>query len=307
MIYLIVILTFISVFTISFLVMGVLMPRDNLIKTRLKALDIILDNNINDELALPFSQRVVMPVSKYLAEYFTRFTPSAIRKMVERKIDMAGGINGLSPDVFLFYWGVMCFVFPAVVFLLAVVLKGKINVIIGLALMAFAFGAFIPLAVLNYKISSRKKHLQRDLPDVLDILTVSVEAGLGFDGALSKLAEKMKGSLVDEFTRMLQEIRVGVSRREALHAMALRCNVADISLFTTSLIQAEQLGVSIGNVLRVQSKAMRDKRRQQAEEKAMKAPIKMMLPLVIFIFPAIFVILLGPAIIQIMEAFISQP
>lgn len=164
--------------------------------------------------------------------------------------------------------------------------------------MAFLVSQLLPMLLLNHKIAGRKKSIQKDLADVLDLLTVSVEAGLGFDGALTKLAEKMKGALVDEFNRVLQEIRMGIPRRDALVAMGIRCDVPDLSLFTTSLVQADQLGVSIGNVLRVQSASMREKRRQRAEERAMKAPIKMLLPLVLFIFPSLFVVLLGPALIQ---------
>ena len=116
----------------------------------------------------------------------------------------------------------------------------------------------------------------------------------------------MKGALVEEFTRVLQEIRMGVSRRDALVSLGLRCDVPDLSLFTTSLVQADQLGVSIGNVLRVQSASMRERRKQRAEEKAMKAPIKMMMPLVLFIFPCIFIVLLGPAIIQVFTTFVNR-
>ena len=133
------------------------------------------------------------------------------------------------------------------------------------------------------------------------MLTVSVEAGLGFDSALVKLSEKMKGPMVDEFTCMLQEIRIGVARRDALRSLAARCNVQDISLFTSALIQADQLGVSVSNVLRVQSLDMREKRKQRAEEQAMKAPIKMVFPLVFFIFPTLFIVLLGPALLQIIN------
>lgn len=162
-------------------------------------------------------------------------------------------------------------------------------------------GMFIPYLFLEKKISDRRNILRRELPDVLDLLTVSVEAGLGFDSALVKLSEKMKGPMVDEFTRMLQEIRIGVARRDALRSLAARCNVQDISLFTSALIQADQLGVSVSNVLRVQSLDMREKRKQRAEEQAMKAPIKMVFPLVFFIFPTLFIVLLGPALLQIIN------
>ena len=177
------------------------------------------------------------------------------------------------------------------------------NKTITYGLVTFAIGLFLPYILLQQKITKRKIALQQELPDVLDLLTVSVEAGLGFDGALVKLSEKMKGQMVDEFNRMLQEIRIGVSRKDALRALAERCDVQDISLFTGALIQADQLGVSISKVLRIQSLDMREKRKQRAEEQGMKAPIKMLFPLVFFIFPTLLIVLLGPAFLQIIATF----
>jgi len=178
--------------------------------------------------------------------------------------------------------------------------------IIGHAIIALAIGLAVPLFLLNRKITARRKSIQSDLPDVLDLLTVSIEAGLGFDGALARLSEKTKGALVEEFARALQEMQIGVPRRDAIRAMGQRCNVDDLSLFTAAVVQADQLGVSIGNVLRVQSASMREKRRQRAQEKAMKAPVKMLLPLVVFIFPAVFVVLLGPAVIRLMTSLLFR-
>jgi tight adherence protein C len=282
-------------------------PDSASIRMRLRALDRIVQDrsDIDEELTRPFAQRVLSPLSGSLAVTLTRVTPKAIRKLVEEKLAMGGGFAGLSTDGFLLLWGVLATGFPVITIFVLGLAKAAPNIIVGLAMIVFSFSAALPFIILNRRIRDRKKNIQKDLPDVLDILTVSVEAGLGFDGALGKLAEKMKGALVEEFTRVLQEIRVGVTRREALHALGSRCDVPDLSLFTTSLVQADQLGVSIGNVLRVQSSAMREKRRQRAEEKAMKAPVKMLLPLVIFIFPTIFIILLGPAMIQIMDSFIG--
>jgi tight adherence protein C len=188
---------------------------------------------------------------------------------------------------------------PIMTWLVTMLGGAKANKIVGFSLIAFSLGAAIPYLLLQRKINTRKNSIRKELPDVLDLLTVSVEAGLGFDGALAKLVEKMKGALVEEFSRVLQEIRIGIPRRDAMHALGMRANVPDLSLFTSSMVQADQLGVSIGNVLRVQSAAMREKRRQRAQEKAMKAPVKMLIPLVMFIFPPIFIVLLAPAVIRI--------
>jgi tight adherence protein C len=142
-----------------------------------------------------------------------------------------------------------------------------------------------------------------ELPDALDLLAVSVEAGLGFDGAISKLTEHMEGPLIDEFELALSEIRVGESRSEALKRMAERVPAQEMASFVRSIIQADQLGISLGRLLRVQATDARLKRQAAAEEKAMKAPIKMLFPLVMFIFPAMFIVILGPAFLNLGKLF----
>jgi len=152
-------------------------------------------------------------------------------------------------------------------------------------------------------IRQRKEQVCKELPEILDLLTVCIEAGLGFDGALKKVVEKSKGVLADELYIVLQEISMGKPRKNALRDMADRLAVDDFSNFVGSIIMAEQLGISIGNVMRLQARDVRQKRRQRVEEQAMKAPVKMLVPMVFFVFPAIFIVLLGPAIIQIMRVF----
>jgi tight adherence protein C len=137
----------------------------------------------------------------------------------------------------------------------------------------------------------------------LDLLTVSVEAGLGFDQALLKIVEKTKGPLTEECIRVLHEIRIGKARRDALREMGKRTGVEDLQTFVAAIIQADQLGVSIGNVLRIQSRQLRQKRRQKAEEKAQKAPVKMLIPMILFIFPSLFILLLGPGVLQLIDNF----
>jgi tight adherence protein C len=141
------------------------------------------------------------------------------------------------------------------------------------------------------------------LPDNLDLLTVSVEAGLGFDQALLKLVEKTQGPLTDEFKRVLQEMRIGKTRRDALREMSVRAGVEDLQTFVVAIIQADQLGVGIGKVLRIQSQQLRERRRLKAEERAQKAPVKMLIPMVVFIFPCLFIILLGPGVLQLIDNF----
>lgn len=292
---------FVIVFILVYMALSAYVPIRGQVSMRLKALDSFAGgrSEMDDELAKPFAARILAPLTGSLAGTLTQVTPSALRKAVDEKIVMAGGFGGLGTDGFLLVSAFLAFLLAALTGLVIVFAGAPAKQGIKWGLVAFLIGALLPYLLLNQKVTARKASIQKSLPDVLDLLTVSVEAGLGFDGALTKLSEKMKGALVDEFTRTLQELRVGVPRREALYSLGQRCGVADLSLFTTALIQADQLGVSIGNVLRVQSTAMREKRRQRAQERAMKAPVKMLIPLVLFVFPAIFVILVGPAAIRI--------
>ena len=308
MLHLIVILLFCTVFLLLYILLTVYQPTHGDIEMRLKALESgrQVRSDIDEELAKPFSKRILSPITKGLADTFKRFTPKSLCIIMEERMAMAGGFGKFNIDEFLLLCGFLAFSLPAVVGFVLVMAKVPTNKVVGMSMIAFVVGSLLPTLMLNKKIAARKLSIQKDLPDVLDLLTVSVEAGLGFDGALAKLTQKMKGVLVEECNRMLQEMRMGISRREALVALGKRCDVADLSLFTTALIQADQLGVSIGNVLKVQSVSMREKRKQRAEEQAMKAPIKMMFPLVLFIFPTIFIVILGPAIIQITKNFITK-
>ena len=305
MLSLIITLTFLTVFIVSYIALKTYAPVEGAAEMRLRALDAMTQNrtDLDEELSLPFSQRILSPLSGSVATRLARLTPRSIREMVGEKLAAAGGLQGMGANEFLLLILFLSFALPLITAMLAMIAGAPVHQIVGFSLYAFALGLYLPFFILNRKIKSRRRSMVRDLPDVLDLLTVSVEAGLGFDGALHKLSEKMKGALVEEFSRLLNEIRVGVPRRNALVAMAGRCNLEDVSVFTTSLVQADQLGVGIGNVLRIQSAAMRDKRRQRAQAAAMKAPVKMLLPLVMFIFPAIFVILLGPAVIQLIGTF----
>ena len=304
MLLLITLLVFTIIFMGIYLFLAAYLPHQGLVSMRLKALDNMTSNrsDIDEELDKPFVQRVISPLTGNVSGSLLRLTPRSIRLMVDQKLAKAGGFGGLGTDEFLLFSCFLGIAFSALAAITTAIILRVPQKAFGFGLMAFALGLATPFYLLRRKKVARKASIRKDLPDVLDLLTVSIEAGLGFDGALVKLTEKMKGALVDEFNRALQEMRIGVPRREALQAMGLRCDVPDVSLFTTAIIQADQLGVSIGNVLRVQSAAMREKRRQRAQEQAMKAPVKMLLPLVMFIFPTIFIVLLGPAVIQILSS-----
>lgn len=160
-----------------------------------------------------------------------------------------------------------------------------------------------PSMTLNSKIRVRQKEILKSLPDVMDLLTVSVEAGLNFDAALSRVVEKMPGTLSREFETVLQEIKVGRSKKDALYDMADRLSVQDLRSFIAAVVQADQLGVSLGRVLRIQAEQIRLNRKQRIQEQAMKAPVKILIPMVIFIFPVIFIVLLGPVAINLIDMF----
>ena len=253
-----------------------------------------------------FILRFLSSLSGSTAAKFPRFAPQALSQRVTEKLAIAGGMGGIGANEYLLLTTMMGVAFPLIIGCLLVLDQVPLNKVIGVSLLVAVFSFGFPFLLLQHKINARRRSMQYELPDALDLITVSVEAGLGFEGALVKLSEKMKGALVDEFIRTLNEMRIGISRRDALLAMGKRCNLADVHSFTMALIQADQLGVSIGNVLRIKSASIREKRRQQAEELAMKAPVKMLFPLIFFIFPTIFVILLGPAMITIFDSFIKR-
>lgn len=256
-----------------------------------------------EELKLSLYRRALRPAFSALAGKVIKVMPVAREETLAKKIRQAGNPGNLAPRELL----VIKYVLTAGVAVLFSLLGGALGYtgtkLILVALVGLPVGWLLPDLLLQSKARQRKEDVEKKLPDMMDLLTVSVEAGLGFDGAMQKVAGQSRGVLADELTQVLREVRMGKARSEALREMADRLGVNDMSNFVGSIILAERLGISIGNVLRVQSNQMRQKRRQRAEEKAMQAPVKMLFPLVFFIFPTIMVVLLGPAVIQIMETF----
>src|SRR5512136_954652 len=249
------------------------------------------------ELSLPFSQRVVVPVLNAMAQFVARFTPQRTLETTRRNLELAGNPYNLTPAQFLVVRGVVAIVLGGVIGLLVAVTRTGWPQNILYPLLSLALGFFLPVLWLSSQIARRKNSVIKSLPDALDLLTVCVEAGLGFDGAMQKITEKWKDDLALAFGRVLQEVRLGKSRREALRDMAERMDVPDITSFVAAIIQADQLGVSMAKVLRIQSDQMRVRRRQRAEEKAHQAPVKMLFPMVFLIFPSIYIVLLGPAVL----------
>ncbi len=256
------------------------------------------------ELSLPFQDRVLRPVFRKLAELITRLTPERQLEETRRQLELAGNPNNMDAATFLGLRIGATVLLTVLAFLLFVVLNRTQNGIL-YVLGGAALGYFMPALWLKGQISRRQENVVRALPDALDLLTICVEAGLGFDAAMGKVYEKWDNELAIAFGRVLQEIGLGKLRREAMRDMANRMDVPDLTTFVAAIIQADQLGVSMAKILRVQSDQMRVKRRQRAQEKAQQAPVKMIIPMVLLIFPSIWIVLLGPSIIILMESGIA--
>ncbi len=249
---------------------------------------------------LRFRERVLAPTASRLASIPLKLNPRTTVESVQTRLIAAGLSQRVTPQAFLALKGaalvaglVLGFLLPAVLGSLA----GAIVLVPTLGMMGF-LGCD---SVLTMRIRGRREAVRAELPDALDLLAVSVEAGLGFDGAVAKLTDHMAGALADEFAITMSEIRIGESRQTALKKMAERVPAPELAAFVRAVVQAEQLGISLGRILRVQAADSRLRRQAAAEEKAMKAPIKMLFPTVLFIFPAMFLVVLGPAVINILN------
>ncbi len=256
------------------------------------------------ELSQPFSQRIIMPLAKRMGEIVMRFTPQNSITSMSRKLEMAGNPWNIDPAVLfaLRFLGIpfgMIFIILDYIAAPGSFMDGK-GLIFGLP--AAVVGFYLPDILLQSKIDRRQKEIRKAMPDGLDLLTICVEAGLGFDAAMSKLYEKWDNEMGRAFGRVVREIQLGKLRREALRDMADRLGVNEMSSFVAAVIQSEQLGVSMAHVLRIQADQMRIRRRQIAEEEAHKAPIKMLLPMALFIFPALCIVLMAPAFLILLES-----
>ncbi|MCB9461893.1 MAG: type II secretion system F family protein [Anaerolineaceae bacterium] len=266
--------------------------------------DIEVDSLEEVELSVGFKDRVFIPFFNSIANVLSKVTPQRQLESMRRQLEQAG----LTTDPTQFFLQRIIFT----------IVLGVVGLIVGFSLLrsditqglawtlgGAALGFYLPVLLLRSKIGRRQDAIQRALPDALDLLVICVEAGLGFDQAMGKVYEKWDNELALAFGRVLREIQLGKQRKVALKDMSDRMDIPDVNSFVAAIIQAEQLGVSMGKILRVQSDQMRVKRRQRAQEKAHQAPVKMMFPMVLLIFPSMWVVLLGPALLQIMDANIS--
>jgi len=256
-----------------------------------------------EPLATPFRQRVLRPGGSWMARALRGLLPQGYRERLQRKARMAGNPGGLDADSMI--------ALKVLAFAVSLTLGGLLGLLgWGLSATAFVFalvlavlGGLLPDVWLSSRVSRRKDSIRRELPDMLDMLMIAVEAGLGFDAAVSKYVRNRTGPLAEELGVELSEVQAGLTRREALRNLAERCDVFELSTFCMAMVQADIFGVSVGKVLRTQSREIRVKRRQHAEEVAQKAPAKMVFPLVLCILPATLIVLMTPAVISIARAF----
>jgi tight adherence protein C len=251
--------------------------------------------------AKKFRERAMEPMRESMAKWVLKINPRTSLESISLKLLGAGLGRRITPTGFLAAKGVLAAT-GALVGLMVSSMAGSATGLIFLVGLAAA-GFFGPDYFVSLKARGRRERIRADLPDALDLLAVSVEAGLGFDGAIAKITEHMEGPLADEFGLALGEMRIGESRQDALKRMADRVDAPELSSFTRAIIQADQLGTSLGRILRVQAADSRMRRQAAAEEKAMKAPIKMLFPTVLFIFPSIFLVILGPAFMNLEKVF----
>lgn len=258
------------------------------------------------DLSLPFSQRVLLPILRRVAQLGTALTPISLAEGAERRLTLAGNPHGMRAPVFLTIVITIGVAVPLLYVAIVTVAVGRPmkqdDYLITLALLGVML-YLLPRLWLGSQVSARQKRIEKSLPDALDLITISVEAGLTLEAALARMISRSKGPLADEFSQALQETNLGKARAMALRDVSKRTGVADLQSVIASLIQAEEMGSSIGGVLRVQSDAVRVRRQQRAQEQAIQAPVKMLFPLILFVLPAMFVVILGPAIIRMAQLF----
>lgn len=256
------------------------------------------------ELSQPLTERIILPLARSFGDFASKFTPQNALQSTARKLELAGNPKGLEPPIF---WALKFILSVGVSgFILFIFSIGNIQWSLFMKIITIfifvALGFYIPEMLVTSKIQRRQKEVLKGMPDALDLLTICVEAGLGFDAAMAKVYDKWDNELGRSFGRAGREIQLGKLRRDALRDMADRIGLPEMTSFVAAVVQSEQLGVSMARVLRIQSDQMRMKRRQRAEEEAHKAPIKMLIPMSLLIFPSICIVLMTPAFLRMMSS-----
>jgi len=253
------------------------------------------------ELQRPFTERFLRPAMEQIGRRLSRSTPGKARQDLLNKLDLAGRPGNLTPEDFAAVRLIAAAVTAAIGLLLGLLLANPLYLAISIVGGA-VLGFFLPALWLKQKVDARRSEIQKGLPDALDLLVICVDAGLGFDASLTRVTEKFKNALSEEFAKVLREVSLGRPRLEALDEMGRSSGVEDLHNFIQAVIQSEQFGTGVGKILRIQADDMRRKRRQRAQEKAAQATLKMMLPMVGCIFPTLWIVLLGPAVLILMKS-----
>ncbi|MEQ7846471.1 type II secretion system F family protein [Nocardioides kribbensis] len=258
---------------------------------------------LTEEIDRPFAERVLDPLRARALVVGRRITGADAAERIRRKLDLAGNPAGLTVDkvVSAKVLGAVAGLVAGV--LVALLLGASLGVLLGVGLGALVLGFLGPNLYLYQKTYDRSAQILRELPDAIDLMTISVESGLGFDAALQQVARNTEGPLADEFARVLKEMQIGQGRSAALRGLSERTDVDDLQSFVSAMVQADSFGIPVAQVLRVQSSEMRVKRRQRAEEKAQQVPVKITVPLIFCILPCLFIAVMGPAVISIMDNF----
>lgn len=302
LIYMIAFLSFIATISFLFFIYELLNRKKFHVRQRLKGISFSQVRDENDILAKPFMERTLGALSKQLTSSMSEATPERLKKKIEIKLERAGRPKNLKASDLLVIMGIIAVTVSIVVLFISIKLQLPFFSTVALTLSFALFGVCIPWFAISHMETVRIKEIRRNLPDVMDLLVVSVEAGLAFDMALLKVVEKYKGGVASEFQKVLRDIQLGKTRKEAFKIMSDRLRIDELSALLNAIVQSEQLGVGLGKVLRIQSDLIREKRQQWVEEQAMKAPIKMLFPLVLCMFPAMFIVILGPAVINLINA-----
>ena len=309
MLILISLMASLCLFIVLYVIIQAMGRKQELLKSRLRGLNSgeeqkqLDDAYWRENMKRSLYERTVKSFADKMAAKLAKLTPASFRAQAEELVDQTNNFNGMGLSGFMLFLGA-----STVFFLLLglwLVYSRNLPLVKGFLIFAafIVAGMYVPFFVLRQMVEERREAIRQSMPDVLDLLCVSVQAGLGFDGAMGKVTAKMKGPLIEEFERLLQELRMGITRRNALNRLAKRCGIEEMKLFTAALIQAEKLGVGTAQVLEIQSENMREMRRQRAKEKAAKLPVNIIFPTTVFIFPALFIVVLGPAIVTIMKTF----
>lgn len=309
MLILISLMASLCLFIVLYVIIQAMGRKQDLLKSRLRGLNsgeeqkLLADAYWRENMKRSLYERTVKSFADKIAAKLAKLTPASFRAQAEELVDQTNNFNGMGLSGFMLFLGA-----STVFFLLLglwLVYSRNLPLVKGFLIFAafIVAGMYVPFFVLRQMVEERREAIRQSMPDVLDLLCVSVQAGLGFDGAMGRVTAKMKGPLIEEFERLLQELRMGITRRNALNRLAKRCGIEEMKLFTAALIQAEKLGVGTAQVLEIQSENMREMRRQRAKEKAAKLPVNIIFPTTVFIFPALLIVVLGPAIVTIMKTF----